>query len=486
MSNFSDSFWRRAGRNTADRVSNAIFGDNWARPYKRVTDEARADAIRQRAEAAQAKADAIANIHYTRAAIEEKNQLNAIDAAVLQNVDKVIAMPFAEDTGELVQQLNGLVIQLSTNSFSKKTEEERVRAKYTEAVFQKLKQGVELLLVKDPYHPNTKYIYNSYLNAQKQRRKDLRNKLLLIIWSSIGFLLFIGFCLAMDGNPRLLLTSIMIAVIALSIWIDIAIVKAIINKRKLSKARKVYDATNAYRQRQAPSYSAPTHTEQQTQPTPSRPSTQPAFNQKHSYDHLWNKYSHLSPLMQNGYRTCQLTGHKDILIVGLYYPYMQIKQGNTIYPINQYEWKMTLDFILKNSEEDLTNRTSYLDLFPIQSEPFKIMDEIIRNPKMFDYVIEQISLDQTIIEDIVRPKLIIVTDNDAAAFFGKLPEYIWMGYKFQLIEKTPRGELYRIVGFRPEERIQPNRTLTNLIGTKVYFTVNDIPSAYETNLWLNS
>ena len=134
MSNFSDSFWRRAGKNTADRVSNAIFGDNWARPYKRITDEAKADAMKQRA-------DAIANFHNTQAEIAEKEQLNAIDAAVLKNVDKVISIPFSEDTNELSNQLNELAIQLSTNSFSKGTAEDKIRAKYTEAVFQKNRAG---------------------------------------------------------------------------------------------------------------------------------------------------------------------------------------------------------------------------------------------------------------------------------------------------------------------------------------------------------
>ena len=485
MSNFSDSFWRRAGKNTADRVSNAIFGDNWARPYKRITDEARADAIRQkyeakaeahrqRAIAERERAEAIATAQEAQAAIDKKNQLNAIDAAVIENVDKVISMPLSSEPNELVQLLSGLVIQLQTNTWDKKTEEGRIRSKYTEAVFQKFKQGLDLLISNDPNNPQVNYLIDNFCEADKKRNKSN------IFLRAIGYYMFVSFFIAIAftlwlSEMGFLALLTLIAMIAILIYINR---KTLIHwKIKLRKARKAHNLPDAIT---AQPTSATKDTTEPIKPTPS------TFNQKHSYDHLWNKYSHLSPLMQNGYRTCQLTGHKDILIVGLYYPYMQIKQGNTIYPIGQYEWKQTLDFILKETQIDLTNRASYLDLFPIQSEPFKIMDDIIRNPKMFDYVIEQISLDQTIIEDIVRPKLIIVTDNDAAAFFGKLPEYIWMGYKFQLIEKTPRGELYRIVGFRPEERIQPNRALTNLIGTKVYFTVNDIPSGYETNLWLNN
>ena len=227
MSNFSDSFWRRAGKNTADRVSNAIFGDNWARPYKRITDEAKAEAMKQRAEAEAMK---------QRAKIAEKEQLNAIDAAVLKNVDKVISMPFAEDTNELSNQLNELAIQLSTNSFSKGTAEDKIRAKYTEAVFQKIEQGLNILLAKDPYNVNVEYIYKAYLKGKKERRKSLRRTVVLgIIWQIILLSFLIGILLAMDGNGALLGMTIIAAIITLcidSIWINVVIMRAIKNARK--------------------------------------------------------------------------------------------------------------------------------------------------------------------------------------------------------------------------------------------------------------
>ncbi len=34
MSAFFKSFWRQLGKNTGNCVSNAIFGDNWATPYR--------------------------------------------------------------------------------------------------------------------------------------------------------------------------------------------------------------------------------------------------------------------------------------------------------------------------------------------------------------------------------------------------------------------------------------------------------------------
>ena len=112
----------------------------------------------------------------------------------------------------------------------------------------------------------------------------------------------------------------------------------------------------------------------------------------------------------------------------------------------------------------------WLDLFPIKASSNKeIMKGIITNPQLFEYVKEQISLDQDVIEDIVHPQLIIVAHQDAYAFFGKLPQFVWMGYQFEFIQQTPSGDLCRITGFRSEERIQNQRIQTNLIGTKVLF-----------------
>jgi len=446
MSDFSRGFWKRAGQNTADRLSNAVFGDKWARPYKRVTDEARADAIRARAEAAERKAEAKAYEMETRAEIAERNQLNAIDAAVLQNVDKVIAMPFSENVNELVNQLNGLVTQLSINSFKKNTEEEKIRAKYTEAVYQKLEQGINILLIKDPYNPNMQYVYDAYLKAKKRRAKST-------LFGAIGFAFSNGIASASDED-----------------------------RRRLAEARKNFDTRQPQiqqpQQGQAVSQSV---TEQLV--TEQRQ----AFSQKQSLDHLWNKYSHLSPLMQNGYRACQITERKDILIVGLYCNTDRIVNGRTIYPLSRHERISFLDYNLNGHGINLQSSAAYMDLFPIQSTnaPFEILNEIILNPKMFDYVIEQISLNQTIMEDVICPRLIVVENSESWAFFGKIPEFVWMGYAFETIEKTSYGELCRIVGFRPEERIQPNRLKTNLIGTKVLFRQGLTFTAAETMKWLN-
>ncbi|MBO7145411.1 MAG: hypothetical protein J6W13_11380 [Salinivirgaceae bacterium] len=484
MSDFSRGFWKRAGQNTADRLSNAVFGDKWARPYKRVTDEARADAIRTRAEAAERRAEAKAYEMEKRAEIAERNQLNAIDAAVLQNVDKVIAMPFAENVSELVNQLSGLVTQLSINSFSKSTAEEKIRAKYTETVYQKLEQGINILLIKDPYNPNMQYIYDAYLKAKKERGKTTRRKALLITWGIIGWAFMFGLGLASEGTPQLLVITIFVSFITAFICLRISRKRKKKDKRRLADARKAFDA------RQSQIQQLQQEQEQiMTQPVAEQPVVEQrqTFSQKQLLDHLWNKYSHLSPLMQNGYRACQISEQKDILIIGLYCNTDQIVKGKTIYPLSQHERISSLDYNLNGAGINLQSRAAYMDLLPIQSSnaPIEILNEIILNPKMFDYVIEQMSLNQTIMEDVVRPELIIVKSDESWAFFGKNPEYVWMGYAFKTIAKTSYGELCCIVGFRPEDRIQPGRHQTNLLGTKVLFHQGIAIPAIETRKWLN-
>lgn len=482
MGIIEDSFKKELGKNTGKFVSNLVFGDKHSTPYRRVgsseAQEARAEAARIRAEAAQAKADAIAREHEVRAEIEEKNHLNSLDAAVLANVDKVIAMPFSEDTNELAHQLSGLAIQLSTNSFSKYNAEDKIRAKYTEAVFQKFDQGLQIMLAKDPYNPNMDYLWETFIKAKEKRDSPIFKifkiliKLLCIPIFLLGlFLLFLSSSISEGAFGIFIIT------------ISILVIVVIKNKDKniLKKARHNYDITTHYQQ-------PTTHTNQNiTAQSESQFQSNYSFNQKQEFDHLWNKYSHLSPLMKNGYRICQTNEQKDILIVGLYCNTDHIINGRTIYPLSQHERISSLDYNLNGAGDNLQNHAAYMDLFPIQSTSaqFEILKEIIQNPKMFDYVVEQISLNQTIIEDVVCPKLIIIQDNHSWAFFGKLPEFVWMGYEFQLIEKTAYGELCRIVGFRSDDRIQPDRKQTNLIGTKVLFHQGITFPATETKKWLN-
>ena len=249
---------------------------------------------------------------------------------------------------------------------------------------------------------------------------------------------------------------------------------------KLRNARKEFDLKRA-------KYNTTGQTEQYTAKSTNNNVTS-HFNQKQAFDYLWNKYRNSLPLLNEGYHICQISGQKDILIIALHSIMHSRNSGSAIVSLQQHDSFLSLQDMLANSSVNLLDRATHLDLFPIQGLTCtQVVSDVVCNPKMFDYVVEQISLNQTIIEDVVRPRLIIVCDSDSQAFLGKLPEFVWMGYSFKHLEKKHNGDLYQIIGFRSEERIQPNRARTNLIGTKVFFVHTDnIPSAYDISAWLKN
>ena len=125
---------------------------------------------------------------------------------------------------------------------------------------------------------------------------------------------------------------------------------------------------------------------------------------------------------------------------------------------------------------NLMDRFDYLDIFH-----FKEMDQavlhkkILKKPGGKEFAINEIHLTQHIIEDMIKPKLILVKNKESWAYWGKLKDkgLIWMGYDLEPIREYPCGELCRIKGLLySEERVAPEITNenTSLIGTYVLFS----------------
>ena len=97
MSLFGKSFEREIGKNTGKWVSNVIFGDRHATPYRRA--ESRQNQRREREE----------NLHEQKLnqinfenKLRQKEQLFAIDGAVIQNVDKITALKIPNDLEQIL------------------------------------------------------------------------------------------------------------------------------------------------------------------------------------------------------------------------------------------------------------------------------------------------------------------------------------------------------------------------------------------------
>lgn len=132
---------------------------------------------------------------------------------------------------------------------------------------------------------------------------------------------------------------------------------------------------------------------------------------------------------------------------------------------------------------DLRSRSSYLDIFNFrEKEQAFLKKNILTNHNGIQFVVDQMNLTQHVIEDIIKPKLIIVKNRESSAYWGKLASegIIWMGYEFEFVKNLNCGELFRITGLlESSERIAPEIKNTNLEGTFVLFT--DHINQYTTN-----
>ena len=114
MGTLGNAFKRELGKNTGKFVSNVIFGDGHSTPYRRVDKarEANANARQQMAEARMKMAEAEAREARERSKRERKNQLYAVDSAVLENIDLLNSQAIPTDKQELLQFLSVLAVQL--------------------------------------------------------------------------------------------------------------------------------------------------------------------------------------------------------------------------------------------------------------------------------------------------------------------------------------------------------------------------------------
>lgn len=206
----------------------------------------------------------------------------------------------------------------------------------------------------------------------------------------------------------------------------------------------------------------------------------------HRLSEIWNSdYISKLPLCvkDRGYALGNTQCQKDILITGINPSFREEdKEGNLIWDIDktlkgeEYDvyWS-PVRRLLHNDNIDLRDYATYLDIFYYREKDQKFLrSELLTSPDGIRFVVDQLNLTMNIIEQIIKPKLIIVKNKESWAYFGKYAQekgWIWMGYTFEPIREYPCGELYRISGLLDSpERIAPEISQTNLVGTLVLFT----------------
>ena len=483
MSKVGDSFSRRVGHIAGNWAGYSIFGDKGADARRHIIQDARADAIREReSQIARAK---------------DRADLNAIDAAVLRNVDAVIDGEFSDNPQELVKHLMTLIVQVKTNSFKARSDEEKIRTKYTMAVLAKLQQGLTLLEYLDPMNSRLDFITWQYLCAKWRKIFSIRRgsfsedgQKFLLGFGMLVFVIIFGFICALAEKGKfdkdMIMPTIVLAIgaVLLLFAIKYSILGICLWFHKL-KRKRIYKQMVLAAGMDAPA-------RENTKQEPSHEEAKPVVETKEApiveaekevvektymesaYDLLWNKFGSSNPILSRGYKIANNDEQKDILILG-FNPRMIGNSNSIVYrfPDVEHPYPYLVKQMLVSPENDLMGRSTYLDMFGFKEPNHDVaMQNIICNPKVFGYVAAQVALTQDIIEDVIRPKLIIVLDQDLWAFFGKVKGLTWMGYSFKSLGDINGYELCEITGFtKAKDRIsQDSRLASSLVGTKILFT----------------
>lgn len=200
---------------------------------------------------------------------------------------------------------------------------------------------------------------------------------------------------------------------------------------------------------------------------------------------IWNKdyLKDLFPILkERGYNYSINTMQKDILITGINPSFRQDAiDGNCNFELevimenSNYDpyWSSLLK-IVYDDKFDFRSETAYLDIFYFrETDQNYLKREILKSAEGINFLVDQLTITQNVIEEVIKPKLIIVKNKESWAYWGKLASQgiIWMGYDLEKIGDYESGELYKIKGFvESNERINSERAKTNLENTLVFFT----------------
>jgi len=183
---------------------------------------------------------------------------------------------------------------------------------------------------------------------------------------------------------------------------------------------------------------------------------------------------------ERGFYCTENTRQADLLFAGFNPSYHQDEPANGKFDFLRFLVSGTFDkdfAFIKNMIDGLLitkSKIAYTDLFYFREKQSFLQEQILPNPNGIRFMAEQLNLTQHILEEVLVPKLIVVVNREADAYLGKLYDekgWVWMGYKFQFIQKMACGELYKITGLiESPHRIALEFKTTNLENSYVLFT----------------
>lgn len=475
MSLFGKSFKRELGKNTGKWVSNVVFGDRHSTPYRRVDSNNNKESKQSNAELKYKLQQEKLN---TEESLRLKEQLNILDSEITKKIDSLAKLRIPNDKEELLHILSELSAQVESNYWQEEgnNEEARIRNRYSNALLDKYKQCVLRLASIDSNNPQLDYFENTIVNFR--RKKFWKN----VLWFILPSLLFI-FLLFSRKSSEVLFGLFGITVLLIVFYISFP------KKKKRNKTLAIQHLTQEQIQRKKN-----VHDIIEDSIDAIEENANNAINTSNNEsDFIENKLNEIwssnyiqtlpSLIKDRGFCYSINNNQKDILITGIN-PSFRINHDingsfgydiQTVFQNPKYDiyWS-PIKKMIYDVDIDFRSKTAYLDIFYFREKEQKFLKrEILSSQNGLPFIIDQIKLTQKTVEDIIKPKVIIIKNTESSAYWGKLANkgYIWMGYDLKFIENTSAGELFRIIGLLDSpNRVADEIKTTNLIGTLVLFT----------------
>lgn len=186
MGKTSDSakkgFGRELGKNSADYLSNKIFGDKWSTPH-RVAVSVQKEQIRAKAQEREAAA-LEAQLEYEKEKDFDKK---------LESINGIV---FTTDKNEITNILSK-VISIATSTFSKDGYEKETQP-IIKACIEKAEEGIYRLksiseVLDADFYQKRLEIFNEDIKSKKLKDKRTTIGMLILIFVGLGFILLMAF-----------------------------------------------------------------------------------------------------------------------------------------------------------------------------------------------------------------------------------------------------------------------------------------------------
>lgn len=215
------------------------------------------------------------------------------------------------------------------------------------------------------------------------------------------------------------------------------------------------------------------------------------MNYLNELEQIWIDYENenlsenLKTVIKRGYYVSKNCSQKDILITGINPSFRNDEKHVKDYYSFECElinerWDRywgPLKKILFNKEYgnlDYRESSAYIDLFSFREQKQLILkSEILKSSSGIIFIARQLALTQRVVEEVIKPKVIIVKNKESAAYWGRYANdgLIWMGYKLEKIEDNNAGEIFRVKGFlESNQRINIDLKESNLENSIILFS----------------